>query len=91
MPQLKHEVEIENPKTKVKSKIVLKGAQDFFVLPSLTTGLENFYKTQFALIHHHKYSLTELENMLHIYIYINQLVQYLKEENERRRERSMRK
>lgn len=37
MPQLKHEVEIENPKTKVKSKIVLKGAQDFFVLPSLTT------------------------------------------------------
>ena len=37
MPQLQHEVEIENPKTKVKSKIVLKGAQDFFVLPSLTT------------------------------------------------------
>jgi len=37
MPQLRHEVEIENPKTKVKSKIVLKGAQDFFVLPSLTT------------------------------------------------------
>ena len=38
MPQLKHEFEIENPKTKVKSKIVLKGAQDFFVLPSLTTA-----------------------------------------------------
>jgi hypothetical protein len=37
MPQLQHEVEIENPETKVKSKIVLKGAQDFFVLPSLTT------------------------------------------------------
>jgi hypothetical protein len=37
MPQLKHEVAVENPKTKVKSKIVLKGAQDFFVLPSLTT------------------------------------------------------
>ena len=38
MPQLKQEFEIENPKTKVKSKIVLKGAQDFFVLPSLTTA-----------------------------------------------------
>ena len=38
MPQLRHEIEIENPKTKVKSKIVLKGAQDFFVLPSLTTA-----------------------------------------------------
>ena len=37
MPQLRKEVEIENPKTKVKSKVVLKGAQDFFVLPSLTT------------------------------------------------------
>jgi hypothetical protein len=38
MPQLRKEIEIENPKTKVKSKIVLKGAQDFFVLPSLTTA-----------------------------------------------------
>ena len=37
MPQLREEIEIENPKTKVKSKVVLKGAQDFFVLPSLTT------------------------------------------------------
>ena len=38
MPQLRHEIEVENPKTKVKSKIVLRGAQDFFVLPSLTTA-----------------------------------------------------
>jgi len=38
MPMLKHEFELENPKTKVKNKIVLKGAQDFFVLPSLTTA-----------------------------------------------------
>ena len=38
MPQLRHEIEVENPKTKVKSKIVLKGAQYFFVLPSLTTA-----------------------------------------------------
>jgi hypothetical protein len=38
MPQLRHEVEIENPKTKVKSTVVMKGAQDFFVLPSLTTA-----------------------------------------------------
>lgn len=38
MPQLREEIELENPKTKVKSKIVLKGAQDFFVLPSLTTA-----------------------------------------------------
>ena len=30
MPKLKQEVEIENPKTKVKSKVTLKGLQDFF-------------------------------------------------------------
>jgi len=38
MPQLKHEVELVNPKTKVTSKLVLKGAQDFFVLPSRMTA-----------------------------------------------------
>tara|TARA_B100001057_G_scaffold448510_1_gene488898 strand:+ start:1643 stop:2377 length:735 start_codon:yes stop_codon:yes gene_type:complete len=38
MPSLEHEIELENPKTKVKSKVVMKGAQDFFVLPSLTTA-----------------------------------------------------
>ena len=30
MPKLKHMVEIENPKTKVKSKIMLEGLNDFF-------------------------------------------------------------
>ena len=30
MPQLRHSVEVENPKTKVKSNIVLKGIRDFF-------------------------------------------------------------
>ena len=36
MPKLKQEVEIENPKTKVKSKLTLAGLSDFFVSPSLT-------------------------------------------------------
>ena len=36
MPKLKQDVEIENPTTKVKSKITLSGLADFFVLPSLT-------------------------------------------------------
>ena len=30
MPKLKHEVEVENPKTKVKNKVTLEGLQDFF-------------------------------------------------------------
>jgi len=38
MPKLKHEIEVTNPKTKVKSKVVLSGLQDFFGSPSLTTA-----------------------------------------------------
>lgn len=30
MPKLKHDVEVENPNTKVKSKVTLQGIQDFF-------------------------------------------------------------
>ena len=30
MPKLRHEIEVENPKTKVKSKITLQGLTDFF-------------------------------------------------------------
>ena len=30
MPQLRHTIEVENPKTKVKSTIDLKGIRDFF-------------------------------------------------------------
>jgi len=30
IPKLTHELEIENPKTKVKSKVTLSGVQDFF-------------------------------------------------------------
>ena len=37
MPKLKHEVEIENPKTKKKSKVMLQGLKDFFVSASPTS------------------------------------------------------
>jgi len=30
MPQLRYEIDVENPKTKVTSKITFKGLQDFF-------------------------------------------------------------
>ena len=38
MPRLQHEVEVENPKTKVKSKSDERVYKDFFVSPSLTTA-----------------------------------------------------
>jgi len=52
---------------------------------SSNDSLVNHYKTNFALIQHHKYSLSELESMIpwEREIYITMLANYLKEENER--------
>ena len=48
-------------------------------------SLENYYKTKFAMMQHHKYSLTELDNMIPFEreIYVELLSQWIKEENER--------
>jgi|TARA_B100001093_G_scaffold460338_1_gene474073 hypothetical protein len=45
--------------------------------------LESYYKINFALMQHHKYSLTELENMMpwEREIYLALLQQYIEEEN----------
>ena len=47
------------------------------------TSLEVYYKTNFSLIQYHKYSLTELENMIpwEREIYVTLLQQYIEEEN----------
>lgn len=49
------------------------------------TDLESYYKTNFALVQHHKYSLTELENMLpwERDIYIALLKNWIDEENQK--------
>ena len=46
-------------------------------------SLESYYKVNFALMQHHKYSLTELENMIpwEKEIYLSLLMQYIEEEN----------
>ena len=45
--------------------------------------LESYYKINFALRQHHKYSLTEIENMMpwEREIYLALLQQYIEEEN----------
>jgi len=45
--------------------------------------LESYYKLNFALMQHHKYSLTEIENMMpwERDIYLALLNQYIEEEN----------
>ena len=48
-------------------------------------NLYNYYKTNFGMMQHHNYSLTELENMLpwEREIYIGLLVEFLREEREK--------
>lgn len=51
-------------------------------------SLTNFYQTNFALMHHHKYSLAEIENMMpwEKFIYIDMLKAHLQEEKDKARD-----
>jgi hypothetical protein len=46
------------------------------------------YRNNFALMQHHKYSLSELEDMIpwEREIYLNLLINYIKEEEKRRKD-----
>ena len=61
------------------------GDERFFIVNLSHDNLINHYKTNFALMQHHHYSLTELELMMpwEREIYVSMLVDYVKEENER--------
>jgi len=50
--------------------------------------LESYFKLNFALIQHHKYSLTEIENMMpwERDIYVGLLKQHLEEEELKRQQ-----
>ena len=47
------------------------------------TSLESYYNVNFQLMQHHKYSLTELENMMpwEREVYVSLLQTYIEEEN----------
>ena len=53
-------------------------------------NLRNYYRTNFALMQHHKYSLSELDGMIpwEREIYITMLSQYIEEENEKIKQRN---
>ena len=53
--------------------------------------LESYFKLNFALMQHHKYSLTEIENMMpwERDIYVSLLNQYIEEENLKAQQASM--
>ena len=54
----------------------------FFRVALVHMDLENFYKINFALMQYHKYSLTDIENMMpwERDIYVALLQQHLEEE-----------
>ena len=54
------------------------------------TSLESYFKVDFALMQHHKYSLTEIENMIpwEKDVYVTLLEQYIEEENLKNKQQS---
>ena len=61
----------------------IRGATEFFRVSMSHEDLASYFKLNFALMQHHKYSLTELENMMpwEREIYVSLLQQYVEEEN----------
>ena len=47
------------------------------------TNLESYFRVNFALMQHHKYSLADIENMMpwEREVYVTLLTQYIEEEN----------
>jgi hypothetical protein len=56
-------------------------------------SLVNHYKTNFALMQYHKYSLTELENQMPFEreIYVEMLIKHLQEEKQKAEQRRLQK
>jgi hypothetical protein len=48
-------------------------------------SLENYFRTNFSLMQHHKYSLTEIEGMMpwERTVYVSLLNQWIKEQDEK--------
>jgi hypothetical protein len=61
----------------------------FFFVGMSHNSLANMYQLNFALMQHHKYSLTELENMIPFErdIYVTLLRNYLEEQEEKQKQK----
>ena len=60
-------------------------AAKFFRIALSHNNLINYYKTSFAVVHGHKWSLAEWENLIcyEREIYLTLLIEHIEEENER--------
>tara|TARA_Y100000593_G_C4308054_1_gene336812 strand:+ start:1681 stop:1872 length:192 start_codon:yes stop_codon:yes gene_type:complete len=56
-------------------------------------SLMNIFRVNFDMVQHHKYSLTELENMMpwERKIYVSMLIDHIEEENERIKQENSRR
>jgi hypothetical protein len=63
------------------------GITKFFYVSMVHETLANMYHLNFALMQHHKYSLTELENMIpwERDLYVTLLKNYLEEQEEKQK------
>ena len=66
----------------------LRGNSKFFRIAFSHETLGNYFQTNFALMQHHKYSLSELDNLMpwERQVYIDLLLKHLEEETERIKE-----
>ena len=54
-------------------------------------SLTNYFETNFALMQHHNYALSDIENLMpwERDIYVDMLLTYLKEEKEKRKQEQL--
>ena len=84
MPSLRHEATVTNPNTGVKTNTVIEGLVNFFDI-SIPRRVSKVLHHEFCLGQHHKYTLSDIENMIpwERDIYVNMLAKWLKDERER--------
>lgn len=53
-------------------------------------NIKNYYRTNFALMHFHKYSLSELDNMMpwEKAVYLDMLAEHIRQQQEAQRDRA---
>ncbi|BCU95828.1 MAG: hypothetical protein CM15mV10_2140 [uncultured marine virus] len=83
MPKLTHTLKVTNPNTKVESEVTLEGLASFSD-SLLHNTLRQYYDTNFALIHHHKWHIEHIENLMpwEKEIYVTMLIDFLREGRE---------
>ncbi len=67
-----------------------RGCSVFFILGLSHDNIENYYKTNSAIVYNNRFSLTELEEMFPFerQIYVALLINHIEEENERNKQYS---